>query len=182
MCFVYTKNIYRKGKKMGSTEKLDQLIEKFTNDPSWNTVNADGTHRFDKEIAWIRTMFMEYSDALQIPVNDLVEVTEKARDCSWPNYYQPCNFPDVSSDNIIGVFKDSDDFRTHAKNHWAGFKCPHCGTISDNPEKCDKCDWCSYGLFSLSKGGVVILSAGIKLIPIFDPVVKENAEGDNDDD
>lgn len=53
--------------------KLDELIEKFRNDKSWNTENKDGSHRFDKEIAWIEEMIKEYADFFKLPVNDVIE-------------------------------------------------------------------------------------------------------------
>lgn len=159
--------------------KLEQMLEQFTNDKHWNTENRDGSHRFDKEIAWIGQMVREYAAALDMPVDTVVEIMEEQRDYSWPNYYQPANFPPLDKDHVVGVFKTYDEFWTYAKAHWQGFKCPHCGTISWNPQECEhragkdgKCDWCSYGFFR-SSPLVVILQSGLKAIPIFEPVPKE---------
>lgn len=160
-------------------DKLESLLEKFSNDALWNTENKDGTHRFDKKIEWIRSMFLNYSKALSIPVDELVEVTEKSRDCSWPNYYQKSNFPELDAESVIGVFKTPEEFQAYAKAHWVGFRCPKCGTVGDDPQECvhrklqDKvCDWCAYGLFASQKK-VIVLSGGIKAIPLFEPVPKE---------
>lgn len=159
--------------------KLEQLLEKFTNDTSWNTVRPDGTHRFDKEIEWIGRMVREYAEALGMTADEVVDIMEKGRNYSWPNYYQPCNFPPLDKDHIIGIFKTFEEFRAHSREHWRGFRCPKCGAIGFNPQECShrssrdgKCDWCSYGLFQ-GPVRVVILEDGLKSIPIFEPVPKE---------
>lgn len=160
-------------------DKLNALIEQFRNDHAWNTPNKDGSHRFDKEIAWIEEMIRNYAEKLNMTTDEVVDIMEKGRDYSWPNYYQPCNFPPLDSKNLIAVFKTFEDFRNHATQHWQGFRCPKCGTISTHPMLCkhrlDKdgvCDWCSDGLFRSDKG-VIILENGLKAIPIFEPVPKE---------
>jgi len=159
--------------------KLEQLLEKFTNDTSWNTVRPNGSHRFDKEIEWIGRMVREYAEALGMTTDEVVDIMEKGRDYSWPNYYQPCNFPPLDKDHIIGIFKTFEEFRNHSKEHWIGFRCPKCGNVGRHPQECDHrtakdgvCDWCSYGLFT-GPVRVVILEDGLKSIPIFEPVQKE---------
>lgn len=161
-------------------DKLKQLLEQFTNDPTWNTENANGTHRFDKEISWIEQMVKDYAEKLNLTTDRVVEIMEKGRDYSWPNYYQPANFPGIDSDNIVGVFETFQAFHEHAKINWKGFKCPHCGSIGSHPQECShriskdgKCDWCSYGLLHLGRS-VIILEDGLKAIPIFDPVPKSD--------
>ncbi len=159
--------------------KLEELLENFRNDTGWNTCNPDGTHRFDKKIAWIEVMVKEYAAKLNLATDKVVEIMEEKRDYSWPNYYQEANFPGVDSDNIIGVFDTFQKFHDHAQKEWAGFRCPRCGDISPHPQECihrinkdGKCDWCSFGLFKSGKG-VIILEDGFKSIPVFEPVEKE---------
>ena len=159
-------------------DKLEQLLESFRNDKE-NTTYANGTRRFDKEIAWIEEMIRNYAEALNMAIDEVVDIMEKGRDYWWPNYYQPCNFPPLDSKNLIGIFKNFDEFKAHSDKHWQGYRCPRCGTISPHPQEClhrhkkdGVCDWCSYGLFQSGKG-VIILEDGLKAIPIFDPVPKE---------
>lgn len=160
-------------------DKLNALIERFRNDTIWNTPNNVGGHRFDKEIAWIEEMIRSYAEALNMTTDDVVDLMEKGRDYSWPNYYQPCNFPPLDDKDIVGVFQTFEEFRNHSKENWQGYRCPKCGTISPHPQEClhrmnkdGVCDWCSFGLFQSDKK-VVILESGLKPIPIFDPVSKE---------
>jgi hypothetical protein len=161
-------------------DKLHALLDEFTNDKMWNTKNSDGTHRFDKEITWIGKMVKDYAEKLNLPTDKVVEIMESKRDYSWPNYYQPSNFPGLNGDGLIGVFDTFEAFREHAQKNYKGFKCPHCGNIGHNPQECDhrvnkdgKCDWCSYGLFQ-SETTVIILENGLNTIPIFEPTLKEN--------
>lgn len=160
-------------------DKLKTLIERFRNDTGWNTPNKDGSHRFDKKIAWIEEMIKSYAKTLDMTTDEVVDIMEKGRDYSWPNYYQENNFPPLDDKTILGVFKTFKDFRAHSKEHWQGYRCPKCGTISHHPQEClhrqendGVCDWCAYGLFRSDKS-VIILESGLKAIPIFDPVPKE---------
>lgn len=160
-------------------DKLTALTEKFRNDPLWNTPNKDGSHRFDKKIAWIEEMIKSYAKTLNMTTDEVVDLMEKGRDYSWPNYYQEANFHPLDDKTILGVFKTFKDFRVHSKEHWQGYRCPKCGTISQHPQEClhrqendGVCDWCAYGLFCPDKS-VIILESGLKAIPIFDPVPKE---------
>ena len=158
--------------------KLEDLLNKFRNDESWNTLNLDGTHRFDKELEWMEQMFKDYARALEIPVDDVVDLAEKNRTYSWPNYYQPANFPGIDSGNLIGVFRTFEEFRNHSLEHWSGFKCPICGDTTSHPQLCihrlnrdGKCDWCADGLIK-SSIRVIILEYGLEAIPIFEPIEK----------
>lgn len=159
--------------------KLQELINTFKNDERWNTVNRDGSRRFDKEIAWIESMVRDYADKLKMPVDRVVELTEARRDYSWPNYYQPANFPPIDSDNIFGVFETAEAFKEHIQQNYKGFKCPRCGNVGNNPQECDHriakdgvCDWTSYGLCKTGIS-VIILAAGVTPIPFFAPEPKE---------
>lgn len=164
--------------------KLTDLLQMFREDKNWNTPNRDGTHRFDEKIAWIKRMVNEYAESLNISTDECVEILERNRTYSWPNYYQKANFPGLDSREIYGVFETTEDFHKHSKTHWKGFRCPKCGDVSNHPQECThrrksdgKCDWCSYGLFRSEKG-VVILQNGLNLIPIFEPIPKEGGGED----
>lgn len=116
--------------------KLDELLEGFRSDKGWNTENRDGSHRFDKEIEWIGQMINEYAEYFKMPVDEVVEIMEKKRTYSWPNYYKKANFPDVSSfGELVGVYKTFEEFQEYAERHWKGFKCPSCGNIGGHAQE-----------------------------------------------
>nr|WP_325294907.1 hypothetical protein [uncultured Oscillibacter sp.] len=161
--------------------KLQEMLEAFRNDENWNTPEPGGGHRFDKELEWLEGMVKAYAGKLGRSEDEVAEIMEKGRTCSWPNYYQPANFPGLDSASLVGVFDTYDAFHEHARQHWKGFTCPKCGTISPHPQLCihrlkedGECDWCSYGLFKSFKR-VVILENGLEAIPIFEPAEKEEA-------
>ncbi|MFA5378469.1 MAG: hypothetical protein WC455_22130 [Dehalococcoidia bacterium] len=161
--------------------KLQELLAKFRNDPDWNTENRDGTHRFDKEVLWIESMFKDYAEKLNMPLDKVVDLIEGKRTYSWPNYYQPANFPAFDSKGLVGVFETFDSFKQHAKANYKGFKCGACGNVGSHPQECihriekdGKCDWTAYGLFK-SGYSVIILEDGLKAISIFEPVMKDGS-------
>lgn len=167
------------------------MLETFRNNEHWNTLEPGGGHRFDKKLAWIESMVKSYAEKLGLYEDRVAEIMEEKRTYSWPNYYQPYNFPGIDSASLVGVFDTFDTFHEHARKHWKGFMCPRCGSISPYPQECvhriekdGKCDWCSYGIFKSWKR-VVILEDGIKAIPIFEPVetaLKNREETDNEAD
>lgn len=159
--------------------KLQEMLDTFRNDRTWNTPGAGGGHRFDKELEWLEATVKEYAEKLGLSEDRVAEIMEEKRTGSWPNYYQPFNFPGLDSDSLVGVFETFEAFHDHARQHWKGFICPKCGTISPHPQLCihrlekdGKCDWCSYGLFKSGRH-VVILEDGLEAIPIFEPAEKE---------
>ena len=167
---------------MASTEpenKLQELMRIFYNDENWNTGIPNGPRRFDTKIKWIEEMVKTYSEKLGIPVNQMVEKMEAARDFSWPNYYQEANFPDIGDDNIIGIFNNDEEFQDFCKANYKGFQCPACKNISWDPQECEHrvkkdgiCDWTSMGLFGTGYF-VIIQKHRVRPISIFPPVLKE---------
>lgn len=159
--------------------KLEKLIDEFTNDEHWNTTCSDGTRRFDKEIKWIEEMITEYATFFKISVDEVVDKMESERTYSWPNYYQPSKFPSPSSfDKIVGIFKTFEEFRNYSADKFIGFKCENCGAVSSHPQLCihrlnkdGVCNWCADGLINASSA-VIILESGFGIIPIFEPVLK----------
>ncbi len=162
--------------------KLQEVLDGFANDDSWNTENPDGSRRFDNEIKWIESMVKSYAEYFHMKEDEVIEKMEEKRTYSWPNYYQRANFPDVENfKDLVGIYKTAAEFDEYASKNFKGFKCPSCGSISDNPQECihrikkdGKCDWCSYG-FLKGPHRIMILESGFSTIPIFEPVLsKEN--------
>lgn len=138
---------------------LNEMIEKFENDTHWNTPNHDGSKRFDKEIAWIRSMVEQYAAKLGITPDEVATKFEADRNYSWPNYYQHANFPDLDNLGAVNIYETREEF--HAENK--AFKCPHCGTVGSNPVNCQhridkdgKCDWTAGGLFRFGLQAVIV--------------------------
>lgn len=160
---------------------LDEVLEKFKNDKSWNTENKDGSHRFDKKISWIEEMVKEYASFFEVSEDEIIQKMEKGRTYSWPNFYQEANFPSVSAfGDLVGVYKTFEEFNEQSINKWKGFRCPKCKNIGRHPQLCEHrlnkdgiCDWTANGLFSGPKR-VIILEGGFDTIPIFEPVDKES--------
>ncbi len=153
--------------------KLDALIEKFENDKSWNTLNKDGSHRFDKELVWLRKMVEQYAEKLNMPIDEIVDNFESHRDYSWPNYYQEANFPSLDKVENISIYETLDDFKAKNKK----FKCPACGNVYSHPTQCEhrvkkdgKCDWTAGGFLQLGLHHVVIKDKSLVPIGIFKPV------------
>lgn len=120
----------------------------------------------------------EYADVLGMDPDDVVRKFEESRTYWWPNYYQPANFPKIDDAGLEGVFDTRDAFRTFAKEHYEGFKCPFCGTVAWSPECCihrEKKDGvCDYTAGGLIGPGHSIIVKAIRLapIPILEPVKK----------
>lgn len=159
---------------------VDGLIEKFRNDNTWNTPNADGSRRFDKKLSWMRSMFEAYAKYLEMAPDEAAGLIEAERgDYSWPNYYQEANFPIPESRFFVGAFENKDGFKRFAAESLEGFRCPKCGRITGNPCYCEKCGSKAYGF--LRSGYVVIIKElGYMPISIFEPVYKEPMEAINE--
>ena len=147
---------------------LQSVLEKFKNDKNWN----EGNQRFKKEIIWIEKMVNEYANKFDMTPDEVITIMEEKRTYSWPNYYQPANFPDVDkAKQFIGVFKTAKDFT----DKYNKFICPSCGDETPSPQECihrhnndGVCDWCSFGLIS-GPCSIIILEKGFKATPIFKP-------------
>lgn len=153
--------------------KLDALIEKFKKDENWNTLNKDGSRRFDEKLIWIRQMVEQYARKLNISLDDVVDNFEKNRDYSWPNYYQEANFPNLDEIEDVTIYETLEDFNLKNKK----FRCPACGNVYSHPTECEHrikndgiCDWTAGGLFQLGLHHVVIKDKSLVPIAIFNPV------------
>lgn len=142
--------------------KLDELILKFTED-SWNK-----NDRFKDKLEWIREMVGQYAGAMGIDVDEVVEDFEKRRTYSWPNYYQPANFPDLSK---AEVYETLEDFRKGNQE----FQCPRCGSIGKDPFSCVHrinndgiCDWTVSGFLDIGSRHVIVKDRSftpVKVLP-----------------
>jgi len=167
---------------MGYKGTVEEVIAQFCAETGWGFHGETTAMRFKKEIEWFRGMVKEYADFFGKTQDEMVAELEEKRSYSWPNYYQPVNFPSLegikSNPYFVGLFATEADFANHARANWIGFKCPKCGNIGSDPERCEHrkendgiCDWCAGGLFT-SEWFIIVPSISYARIPIFQPVKK----------
>lgn len=63
---------------------LEQVLETFRNDKNWNTVNKDGSHRFDEKIKWIEEIVKEYAEYFHLTVDEIITKMEKREHIHGP--------------------------------------------------------------------------------------------------
>jgi hypothetical protein len=139
-----------------------------------------GAHNYRGKLEWVINRVNHYADKTGLPSSDILDSWEKRRDYWYMGYYQDANQPEIKGDKVR-VFENREALAASIGN--AGFRCPACNGISQNPTKCDTglemskgkiCDWKAYGLFgTLGKGVTVFLKDGMILGQIFYPIAWE---------
>jgi len=133
---------------------------------------------------------LHYALTLSLAQDDIITAMEKNRDYSAPNYYQKSNFPRIKKNKRLFVFDTIDEYRKKCPSRQ--YRCPRCGGISKDPQKCTSgkivssgsmCDWKAFGLFgTLGKGCYIVIKEDFlkhpKPMHMFIPV---ELEGDNND-
>lgn len=118
-----------------------------------------------------------YAEKTGLEAADILDAWETDRTYWYMNYYQPCNQPEIKSDNVR-VFETKEDLLASIGK--PEYRCPMCGGISKSPYACDSgkemekgktCDWKAYGLFgTLGKGISVFVKKELIIETIFMPV------------
>jgi hypothetical protein len=126
---------------------------------------------------YLRNKLEEYSNALGMPQEELLEAWEKDRTYSAINYYQEANQPSINSDKTM-VFETVEELLKAIGEK--KFRCPSCNGVSTNPYECNSgeemskgktCDWKVYGLFgALGKGTYVYIKDKLNGETIFTPI------------
>ena len=156
-------------------KKIIEELKKEARD-SWS--GEIGEERAIELETYLRKKLKEYSDALNIPQEDILKAWEKKRDYSAINYYQECNQPDIKGDRTK-VFESVEDMIKAIGEK--KFRCPCCGGISTNPYECNSrketngsskiCDWKVYGfLGDLGKGTFIFCKDKMRGETIFTPI------------
>lgn len=166
---------------------MEAIIEKLKEEArsSWN--GKMGEERAENLEKYLRNKLEEYSNALGLPQEDILNSWEKERSYSAINYYQEANQPSIKNENVR-VFETVEDMNKSITSY--EFRCPACGGISTNPYRCNSgaeiskatkkkpakiCDWKVYGLFGdLGKGTFVYCKDKVKGETIFTPLCWEN--------
>lgn len=137
-------------------------------------------HSYCDKFAWTINQAKHYAEVTGLNWTDVLNAWEEDRDYWYMNYYQECNQPKISGNNVR-MYETPEDFRMEVEKD--GFYCPNCRRVTKHPFCCDNegCDWKSYGLF---RNGTVLVffRKQCKFIRVFEPVLwrqQRNARPDN---
>lgn len=134
------------------TDDCDKLLKEYADGKS---IDCGHKCEYCDKFRWVIDRAMNYSEKLDIPIDEIIQSWEEGRRYWYMNYYQECNQPRIESDNVF-VFENLEEMREKCGKE---FICPICKGISTNPYECNSgkivgigkkgkaCDWKSYGLF-----------------------------------
>jgi hypothetical protein len=159
---------------------MERIIEKLKEQARNSWSGETGERRAEDLEKYLRSKLKEYSIALNIPQEKILNAWEQDRTYSAINYYQEANQPTITSDKVR-VFNTVDELlQTIGEKE---FRCSSCNHISTNPYKCNSgkemskgkvCDWNVGGLFGdLGKGVFVYIKEKLKGETIFMPITWE---------
>lgn len=156
---------------------MEQIIEKLKGLARDSWTGRVGEERAEQLEKYLREKLADYSLALNIPQEEILQAWEDRRNYSAINYYQECNQPSIKAGKVK-VFDTVDDMLKAIEDR--KFRCPACEGISKSPYKCDSgkemskgkvCDWNVGGLFGdLGKGTHVFCKDKMRGETIFTPV------------
>lgn len=129
-------------------------------------------HSYCDKFKWVVDRASNYADSIGVTVPEILDAWEQKRTYWYMNYYQECNQPLIQ--NGLTVYESQADFQKKIKT-WE-FRCPSCGGISTDPNKCtcEGCDWKSYGLLgTMGEGITIIFKDTLEMHHIFKPIAKE---------
>lgn len=155
----------------------DDCIEKLK-DYAHKNEDCGQTCEFCQTFKWAIDRAKHYEKNLGISWEDVLSSWEEDRNYWYMNYYQGSNQREIKS-GTTKVFENIDEFRKSVGSD--GFRCPSCGSITNDPYKCGNCDWVVFGLLGdLGKGIFVYIKDKIGGQTIFMPVAWEIANSIND--
>lgn len=156
---------------------MEQTIEMLKEKARQSWSGETGEKRARDLENYLRNKLEEYSNALNISQEEILEAWEKDRTYSAINYYQEANQPSINADKVK-VFDTVEDLLKAIGDKQ--FRCPSCNGITTNPYECNSgeemskgktCDWKVYGLFgALGKGTYVYIKDKLKGETIFTPI------------
>jgi hypothetical protein len=141
-----------------------------------------------KKLSFAVDRAKHYEEKTGIPAGEILTAWESRRDYWYMNYYQDAGQPKIDADSVR-VFETKEELLVSLGK--AGFRCPHCNGVTQNPYACDSgvmlpladsgevpkpCNWKVYGLFrSLGKGVHVFVKSELKGEEIFMPISWEES-------
>lgn len=139
-----------------------------------------GLQRVIETVTFLCERVPQYSKVMGKTELETLELFAKSRNCSYINYFQNANFPDLSE---VYVFDTIEDVKARFPSKQ--YQCPCCGGISTDYQECNSgkkidkkgkvCDWKVYGLFGdMGKGIKIIVKSMLTDFPrpiaMFKPV------------
>lgn len=166
---------------------MEKTIETLKEKARQSWSGETGEQRARDLEKYLRNKLEEYSTALSMPKEEILEAWEKDRTYSAINYYQEAHQPSINTDKVK-VFESVEEMMQAIGEK--KFRCPACDGISTNPYVCDSgieregvkiCDWKVYGLFGdLGKGVHVYIKDQMKGETIFMPISWEEVTAQYD--
>lgn len=155
-------------------EKTIEKLKELARD-SWSGETGESRAKDLEE--YLRNKLDEYSCALGIPKEEILQSWEEDRTYSAINYYQEANQPSIKAGKVK-VFNTTEEVLKAIGEK--KFRCPSCNGISSNPYSCNSgeemskgkiCNWKVYGLFGdLNKGTFIYIKDKLKGESIFTPI------------
>ncbi|MCR6112721.1 hypothetical protein HXA35_20535 [Bacillus sp. A301a_S52] len=156
---------------------MDKTIEKLKEEARNSWSGETGEQRAKDLEMYLKGKLAEYSNALDIPQEEILKSWEEDRTYSAINYYQEANQPTIKGDKVR-VFETVDEMLQAIGE--MEFRCPSCNGVSTNPYKCNSgdemskgkmCDWNVGGLFGdLGEGTFIFIKDKLKGETIFTPI------------
>lgn len=156
---------------------MEPTIERLKGEARNSWSGETGETRAEELEKYLRAKVEEYSNALSMPQEKILEAWEKDRTYSAINYYQESNQPSLRAGKVK-VFDTTEDLVQAIGDQ--KFRCPSCNGITTDPYDCNSgaemskgktCDWKVYGLFgALGKGTYVYIKDRLKGGTIFTPI------------
>src|SRR5690606_20032443 len=113
---------------------MEQTIEKLKGlaRDSWD--GKIGEQRAIELEKYLREKLAEYSNALDIPQEEILKSWEEDRTYSAINYYQEANQPSIKADKVK-IFETVEEMLKAIGDE--KFRCPSCEGVSTNPYLCN---------------------------------------------
>lgn len=150
------------------TVDCDKLLKEYADG---KTVDCGHNCEYCDKFRWVIDRARNYSEKLNIPIEEIIQSWEADRNYWYMNYYQESNQPKIESKKVR-VFDTYEEFKSAIGE--MKFRCPSCGKVTTNPYECKSCSWKIYGFFrGMGKEVFVYVKDKMKGEYIFMPILWE---------
>lgn len=141
---------------------MQKIIEALKQETRDSCPGISGERRAKELESFLNKTLSQYAEKLNLSQEEILNALEKERDYSATDYYQKCNFPDLSE---VDVYESSDKLKKAIPS--LEFRCSSCHSVTRDPYSCHcgthlhqykditntTCNWKTFGLFVTSKIG-----------------------------